>query len=246
MTTEERKAALDAILERIHLEGYEDFDDFSKSAAIWFAEESSSTISRDGFVKEFKDETAFFRFNQISDRERFLQTMYDDAIDAIDQSPTSSPDQIYVEEIDSFQEVSIINAEDLDVDLPLEMYEEDVKDNLREIIGEPFDQDDWGGERNDLFTNRVLVDGERVETAVMLKGPSVSSEMHMSDAGSRGDQVQRLFESPANLFIVQYNGKFEDRFIQHVRQQAQIENADMYCLMDGIDTARVLRAYGKI
>lgn len=246
MTTEKRKATLDAILERVHLEGYQDYYDFSKTAAIWFAQESPSDMDRNEFVQEFKHETDFFHFNQISDRETFLQTIYDDAISAIDDLHTPSPDQIYVEDIDSFQVVENVNADDLDVELPLEMYEEDVKDCLREIIGEPFDQDDWGGERNDLFTNRVLVDGERVDTAFMLKGPSVSSEMHMSDAGSRGDQVQRLFESPANLYIVQYNGKFEDRFIQHVRQQAQIENADMFCLLDGTDTARVLQAYGKI
>lgn len=68
----------------------------------------------------------------------------------------------------------------------------------------------------------------------------------MSDAGARGDQVQRLFQSPAELFIVQFNGKIGGRLIQHIKQEAQVTGAAMFCIIDGTDTARLLKAYGKI
>lgn len=246
MTTEARKAALDAILERIHLEGYEDYDSFGRRAANWFAEQEPDRIIEEDFVEEFSSNTDFFRYNQVPDTESFLGKVFSDVVDSINASPSSRPAQLYVEDIDSFSRAAKITPADIDVDLPLEIFEKDVKTYFREIIDEPFEQTDWGGERNDLFTNGVEVNGRRVDTAFMLKGPGVSGEMYISDAGTRGDQIQRLFDSPAELFIVQYNGKIEDRTVQHIKEQAQVTGSDMFCIIDGTDTARILKAYGKI
>lgn len=246
MTTEIRKAALDAILERINLEGYQNYDGFAKEAAVWFEEREENRISEEAFVSDFRTGTDFHRYNEISDREALLKTIYADAIAAIDIVPSRAPTRLFVDDIDSFSRVTEVDSEDVNVDDLQDISEAAIKTHLREIIGEPFEQGDWGGELNDLFTNQVEVNGERVYAAFMLKGPSVPGEMQMGDAGARGDQVQRLFESGADLFIVQYNGKMEDRFVKHVQQQAEVTGADMFCIMDGTDTARVLEAYGKI
>lgn len=246
MTTETRKAALDAILERIRLEGYQDYDHFAKKAAQWFADHDSVEISEEVFIDEFRTVGDFYAFNEVNDREYLLEAIFDDATDAIEIAPSTGPRQLYIDEIDSFSKVADVKSSEVDIRLPLEVLEEDVKNYLREIIGEPFVQKDWPGERNDLFTNHVLVNDRRVDAAFMLKGPGVSGNMFMSDAGKRGTQVQRLFESPADLYVVQFNGKIEDRTIQHVKEQAEVTSAAMYCIIDGADTARLLTAYGKI
>lgn len=247
MTTEIRKAALDAILERIHLDGYENYDNFAKRAAIWFEENDQITLTEYDFVEQFRSGTDFHQYNQVSDRERFLKAVYGDVIESIEIVPQSEPRHLYVDDIDSFSRVSDVAITDVAIEEGvLEVLESQVKDYIREILGEPFEQPDWGGEINDLFTNKVVVDGERVDTAFMLKGPSVDPPMQIADAGTRGDQFQRLFQSPADLFIVQYNGKIEDRTVRHIKDLAKVTEARMYCIIDGTDTARLLKAYGKI
>lgn len=247
MTTEARKAALDAILERIHLEGYENYDDFAKRTAVWFEENSQSELTEYAFVEEFRTGNDFHKYNQTDDREDFLSAVYADAINAIERVPSLEPKRLYIEDIDSFSRVIDIGPDELEIEGPvLEVSEADVKEYLREILGEQFEQPDWGGEINDLFTNQVKINGERVDTAFMLKGPSVNPPMQIADAGTRGDQFQRLFQSHADLFIIQYNGKIEDRTYGHIKNLAKVTNAGMYCIIDGIDTARLLKAYDKI
>lgn len=245
MTNDEHfKSVRGTILERVNKEGYQDYGDFSVIAA---EVATGSEISLDEFKQEVsKKSSEFFRFNQVDDRDKFLESVFRDIEGVVDISTMQEPDQLYVEDIDSFSDVTDVEASDVDIEDGLDIPEEEVKNRLRQIIDEPFTQTDWGGERNDLFTSEVKLSGDRVDTAFMLKGPSVSGEMHVSDAGKRGDQVQRLFESPAELFVVQFNDKFEDRMIQHIKEQAEIANADYYCIMNGTDTARVLKAYGLL
>lgn len=247
MTNDEYfKSVRGAVLERIHKERHQDYGGFSKIAAEVALALPPDNFTEEEFKKQIsKHSTQFFKFNQIEDRDRLLELVFKDIEQVADPSDSGSS-QLYIEEIDSFSAATDVEPSNLDIDGRLEISEEEVKNRMRQIIDEPFTQADWGGERNDLFTSEVRLFGNRVDTAFMLKGPSVSGEMHVSDAGKRGDQVQRLFESPAELFIVQFNGKFEDRMIQHIKEQAEIANADYYCIMNGTDTARVLKAYGLL
>ena len=153
-----------------------------------------------------------------------------------------SPKQIYIDDIDSFSKVKEVERSDIEGDR-MEIYEDKVKDVIREIIDEPFDQNDWGGEINDLYTSAVEVAGERVDTAFMLKGVSVDGEMYIGDAGSRGDQIQRLFEADADLYVFQYVGKINDRTVKEVKEKAEFNEAKYVCLIDGTDTARLVEAY---
>jgi hypothetical protein len=72
----------------------------------------------------------------------------------------------------------------------------------------------------------------------------------IADCGKRGDQIVRLFDTPANLFVIQYVGPIADLLIKDVRGKAanlQASGKDAYFLiMDAQDTARVLHAYGKL
>lgn len=246
MRSEIRKAALDAILERIRRERYQNHGGFAKQAAIWFAKREKDGFDKESFIADFRLGVDFHRFNEVSDRDAFLGAVYEDVVKVVKTVPTSEPRKLYVDDIDSFSHVSEIKAQDVDVDVLQDISEAEVKTCLREIIGEHFDQPDWGGELNDLFTSRVRVDGQRVDSAFMLKGPSINSPMQIRDAGTRGDQIQRLFQSGAELFVVQFNGKIEDRTIQHIKDLAKAYDAPKFCIIDGTDTARLLKAYNKL
>ena len=73
--------------------------------------------------------------------------------------------------------------------------------------------------------------------------------MEIRDCGSNGDQILRLCESPAKLFVIQFVGRISEAVISDidgkVRQMRSQGRDAWYCIMDGQDTARVLRAYGE-
>ena len=75
--------------------------------------------------------------------------------------------------------------------------EKDIKKAFAEIIGESFVPKDWGGEKSDLFTTSVQVDGQPMATAFALKGPAVFKPLTVAGLGKNGDQISRLFSEPA-------------------------------------------------
>lgn len=163
-------------------------------------------------------------------------------------------DRLYVEDIDSFKKVRDVNpamVSHLLRDGFLAISEDQVQIALEEILNVSFHRKDWGGEINDLYTANVVVNGERRATAFLLKGPGIGKKvMEIADCGKRGDQIVRLFDTPADLFVVQYVGPISDFLIKDV--QAKVANLRAsgkeasFLIMDGQDTARVLHAYGKL
>jgi hypothetical protein len=155
---------------------------------------------------------------------------------------------VHVDDIESFARVREVPPGEVASMLAsglLPVPEADVKRYLCEIIGENYDHKDWGGERSDVFTTQVRHGGRRVATAFLLKGPGVGhAVMRPSDLGARADQDLRLFTEPAELFIVQFNGR-----VQRVRitadDRARRQGPTLVCFIDGTDTARILKAYGK-
>lgn len=160
--------------------------------------------------------------------------------------------EISVEQVDSFEKVAEVTADTVGHLIPLKLPEAEIKRMLREIIGEPFDQKDWSGERSDLFTTRVVFQGQRTSAAFLLKGPSVRGPLHIASLGKRGDQGQRLFQEPAKLYFIQHVDKIDTDVRDHIRGLAALKAGGAatarlyYCFLDGIDTARVLVAYKKI
>lgn len=73
--------------------------------------------------------------------------------------------------------------------------------------------------------------------------------MKIVDCGKNGDQLVRLFTTPADLFIVQYVGRIAEMLIKDVQGKvtelhSQGKTAH-FLIIDGQDTARLLYAYGK-
>ena len=71
--------------------------------------------------------------------------------------------------------------------------------------------------------------------------------MEISDCGKNGDQLVRLIESPAELFIVQFVGNVSKAIIKDVEgkveQQRTKGKPACYCIINGQDTARLLYTY---
>jgi len=157
---------------------------------------------------------------------------------------------IAIDDIDSFAAVSFYPASSIGVKMPLENSEAETKEILQRIIGDPFIRTDWGGEQNDIFSSRVIRNGKRLLAAFFLKGPSVRGRLTLAKCGKNGDQIQRLFQSPADMFVVQFNGEIDERVIEECRQkvrhlrQTQNKNA-FFTVIDGVDTARLMIAYGR-
>ncbi len=157
--------------------------------------------------------------------------------------------RVYPDTIDVFSQIrSIEQISKADLAAMMAMPEDAVKRAFAEIIGEPFVPNDWGGERSDLSSNNVSIEGETASAAFIFKGPSLKGEMHPGNMGKRGDQLQRAFEEPVDLVVVQHCNKIANSVVRQAEMFATAKNSTprRYCIIDGGDTARILKAYGYL
>lgn len=151
-----------------------------------------------------------------------------------------------VDDIDSFRRVrSISNSEP---EIGDELSEAEFKRGLQRILGEDGRFKDWGGEISDLFTTQFRVGGARRPTALALKGPGTKGKLTPGKMGKNGDQIQRLFEAPAEVFLVQYCRQVDSAVPTQMRQLAVVKSLMMgtrvfYGVLDGKDSRRLVRAY---
>ncbi len=90
-----------------------------------------------------------------------------------------------------------------------------------------------------------------IQAAFLLKGRSYNKRpLRIADLGKNADQGVRLFSAQADLYVVQSTGQIDQAVDAHCRAQVAekiLSNKPVYYLvMDGVQTARLLRAYGKI
>lgn len=162
--------------------------------------------------------------------------------------------RIYIDDIDSFSKIQEIRPEevsDLFINGFLDQSEEFIQIGLEEILDVPFHKKDWGGEINDLYTSNVLLKGSRVASAFLLKGSGLRKKvLEIKDCGKNGDQIVRLLDSPAQLFIIQFVGSISEYVVKDIEgkvNESQLQGkVAQYCIIDGQDTARLLRAYSKL
>jgi hypothetical protein len=162
--------------------------------------------------------------------------------------------RIYVEDIDSFHKVRDVNpavVAHLLKDVRIELSEDIVQLGLEQILDVSFHKKDWGGETNDLYTANVVLNGARIATAFVLKGNGLKKKMmEIADCGKNGDQLVRLFDSPAQLFIIQFVGEVSEAVIKDAEGKIAALRSHgksaCFCIINGQDTARLLHAYGKL
>jgi hypothetical protein len=141
---------------------------------------------------------------------------------------------------------SSYRPEKSDLDALRNIPEREIKKAFAEIIGEPNVPKDWGGERSDLFSDRVRLDDKRIATALMFKGPAQFAPLTPAGLGKNGDQIDRLFSEPADLLILQHCHEITPAVRGQMRAYAQqIGKLKLFCIIDGYDTLRLLHAYKK-
>ena len=123
-----------------------------------------------------------------------------------------------------------------------------VKSLLCKLFSEAETPKDWGGEECDLFTSNLRVEGSNCVGAFLLKGPSKFHEMTPADCGKNGDQIYRLFNTPADVYVLQHCHKVSPAVRRTVEAYAltQYLRPCRYMIIDGYDTCRILKANGML
>jgi hypothetical protein len=152
-----------------------------------------------------------------------------------------------VDDIVSFKAVRMISdANDTKIKT---MSEKTFKAGIARILKEDGEFKDWGGETNDLSTTRLRVTpSKRIAVAFAFKGPGTSGKLTPGKMGKNGDQIQRLFQSPVEVFLVQYWAQVADSVREQMAAFARIKaiatgKKIQYGVIDGQDTARIVAAY---
>jgi hypothetical protein len=124
------------------------------------------------------------------------------------------------------------------------------KAGVLKLIGDKGDFHDWGGEKSDLYTTKLKFKGQRRPVAFAFKGPGMQGTLTPKKLGKNGDQIQRLFLSAAEIFIVQYHSQIDQSVIEQMVAFATMNSVRegkriWYGVIDGDDTNRLMAAYPK-
>lgn len=151
---------------------------------------------------------------------------------------------ITINEIDSFKKVKGIRKTKITTQYP----EKTIKEGIQKIINQPGKFKDWGGEKNDLYSTNIQYNGKRFPVAFAFKGKATKGKLTPKSLGKNGDQIQRLFESPAEIFIVMYQGEIDQSVIQQMETFATVKSISTgkkiyYGVIDKQDTDKIITAY---
>ena len=128
-----------------------------------------------------------------------------------------------------------------------EVPEQAVKELLCRLLSEHSVPSDWGGEESDVLSANLMIDGRRHTGAFLLKGPARFHPMKPTDLGKNGDQLYRLFNIPAQVYVVQHCHNIGAAVRKQAEAFALARTFVAPCrivFMDGVTTARLLRTHG--
>jgi len=124
-----------------------------------------------------------------------------------------------------------------------------VKTGIIKLLGEAHVPKDWGGENNDIFSTKLTLFNKKRRVAFALKGPAKSGPLVPKMMGKNGDQIQRLFSAPAEVFIVQYEGEVKESIFTLMEQLAKakaVSGGPVYWgVIDNEGTKKIRVAYPK-
>ncbi len=153
---------------------------------------------------------------------------------------------ITIDDIDSFKLVQkISNILPLAKKLP----ENKIKRGFQKIIRESGIFKDWAGEKNDLYSTKIKIKNKRFPVAIAFKGRGTKGKLTPEKMGKRADQIQRLFLSPAQVFLVVYNGQIDQSILAQMQVfalgKAMSGQKIYYGIIDGDDLNKLVQAYKK-
>jgi len=153
---------------------------------------------------------------------------------------------IGIEQLNQFSKIRKVKNSSKNIPI----FESKFKIGLKKIIGQKGEFKDWGGEQNDLFSTKIKFKGKNLRIAFALKGKGKKGILTPGMMGKNGDQIQRLFESPADIFFVQYWDQIGERVIQQMESFAMLNSYKFdkeifFGIIDGQDTQKIISAYRK-
>jgi len=156
--------------------------------------------------------------------------------------------QVTIDDLDSFSKAK---KKSLSRHSPWSLTEKQFKEGIKNILGDRGRFTDWGGETDDLFTTRITMNGKRYPAAFAFKGRGTSGILTPRKMGKNADQIQRLFKSPAQIFIIQYHGQINESVLDQMHSLATAKSAQesrtiYFGIVDGIDSRRILAAYKNL
>lgn len=149
-----------------------------------------------------------------------------------------------VDEIDTFSKIKKVPTRGFIT--PVD--EKKFKKAIQSVIGETGIFTDWGGEKNDLFTTKVFFRKKRMSAVFAFKGKGEKGILKPGKMGKNGDQISRLFQTVADIYILQYWNQIDQSVYELMHSLAISVSAlnrkkVYYCVIDGQDTARIVEAY---
>jgi len=155
--------------------------------------------------------------------------------------------QISLDDIESFRKAWDVHVED---NIPRSVSEAQFRDGVQLILGDLGHFADWGGENNDLYSTNIRISGRRCAAGFAFKGPGTRGKLTPGKLGRNGDQLQRLFETAAQVFLVQYCGQIDQSVVKQMESLAAAKSLltrqDVwYGILDGQDSYRIYRAYAN-
>jgi hypothetical protein len=156
-------------------------------------------------------------------------------------------EQLYIDDTSSFEEVKTIKK-GTHPDIH-QLQERVVNGGICKILGHA-EKKDWGGEKNDIFGS-ITLKGKRYSAAFALKGRATQGILIPKKMGANGDQVQRLFETTAQVHFVVYHDKVAESIYDLMQSQAIYKSVASsnrkiyYCVIDGDDLNRLITAYPR-
>jgi hypothetical protein len=153
---------------------------------------------------------------------------------------------VTVDDIDSFARVTKVTSDGQYGPI----VEKKFKTGMQRVLGEQGNFNDWGGEGKDLWTTRLRLSGKRRATAFAFKGGGTKGKLTPGKMGKNGDQIQQLFRSVADVYLVQYWGQIEDSVLEQMQLLATarswLEGREIwYGVIDGADSNRLIAAYPR-
>lgn len=121
-----------------------------------------------------------------------------------------SMSEIFIDDVEEFKDVLDLKASKLPTSVPARLPEKIFKYGIASVLGNQGKFQDWGGEKNDLYSTHVTIGGRRISTAFALKGPATAPPLTIAKLGKNGDQIPRLFSTTAQAFFVQFEGQIEE------------------------------------
>lgn len=152
--------------------------------------------------------------------------------------------QLTIDDIDSFSKV---RKEKRNKKIN-QISEKWFKEGIKGILRETGQFHDWGGESGDLFSTRLILQSKRVNVTFGFKGKGTKGSLTPKKMGKRGDQIQNLFRTPADVYIIQYWNQIEESILTQLKTFALVKSISeqkriYYGIIDGQDTQRLIAAY---